>query len=502
MLLPYVQVEQLIQEIGEVFKIDVSVPPAPFTMSFFADGTPQAQRLGASTSRDEIDDLRDKIPEAVTGHGEPTTTSSAAQQESFGSFRSKCEKALAANKNNGGTGKHKKEQTRLLKARNVAQQLVRAQQYLGLRGIPKQPLPPDFNLSWTEQEKFRLEQEKVCNITLQPFNLNTAAPFHCEGNPVLVCIDVESYERAHHCITEIGISTLDTMDLKGVAPGNGGENWMNHIRSRHLRIREFLHLVNKDFCVGNPEDFQFGQSEIVSLGEAAGLVDGCFEPPFSAAYKHDSFPADDIAGSWAEMRAALDHATAPSTPEQAKSVAEPNQIPRKIIFVGHTLSADVAYLEKLGSKVFKALSKVKPDGDLNSADASDRKYYDISASIIEALDTATLFQVLSGESQVRKLTAIMSTFGRTAWFAHNGGNDARYTLEALLAITIQARINEDKVKLKPVKPFESLPTDQHKSQEEVAVTSAANSSQHAAENADEKAVECQLDSDDEDWQPY
>ena len=168
---------------------------------------------------------------------------------------------------------------------NAAQQLQRAQQYLGLRGIPKQPLPPNTNLSWTEQEKFRIEQDELCNITLKPLDLSRAAPFPCEGNPVIVCIDVESYERAHHCITEIGISTLDTLDLKDVAPGAGGENWMNHIRSRHLRIREFLNLVNKDFCVGNPEAFQFGNSEIVSLAEAAALVDACFEPPFCSAHK-------------------------------------------------------------------------------------------------------------------------------------------------------------------------------------------------------------------------
>ena len=94
MLLPYAQVEQLIREIGETFKIDVAVPPAPFTMSFFADGTPQAQWLGKSTTRDQVDDLRDSIPEAVTGHGEAPTSSSVAQLFSFGSFRSKCEKAL------------------------------------------------------------------------------------------------------------------------------------------------------------------------------------------------------------------------------------------------------------------------------------------------------------------------------------------------------------------------------------------------------------------------
>ena len=98
--------------------------------------------------------------------------------------------------------------------------------------------------------------------------------------------------------------------------------------------------------------------------------------------------------------------------------------------MGHNLSADVSYLEKLGSKVFKALSTVKPHANLDSADTNHRKYEEISASIVEALDTATLYQSLTGESQVRKLTAIMSEFGRTAWFAHNAGNDARYTLES------------------------------------------------------------------------
>ncbi len=39
----------------------------------------------------------------------------------------------------------------------------------------------------------------------------------------------------------------------------------------------------------------------------------------------------------------------------------------------------------------------------------------------------------------------MLGLGKTAWHLHNAGNDARYTLEALIGICIKARMDEDQV---------------------------------------------------------
>lgn len=69
---------------------------------------------------------------------------------------------------------------------------------------------------------------------------------------------MESYERNHNLITEIGIATLDTADIIDVAPGQGGVNWFEHIRARHFRVKEYSNLINTEFVTGCPDRFEFG----------------------------------------------------------------------------------------------------------------------------------------------------------------------------------------------------------------------------------------------------
>jgi hypothetical protein len=66
-----------------------------------------------------------------------------------------------------------------------------------------------------------------------------------------VSVDIEAFERDQKCITEIGISTLDTEDLIGTTSGGARSiNWGEKIVSRHFRIREYGHLRNKAFVEG------------------------------------------------------------------------------------------------------------------------------------------------------------------------------------------------------------------------------------------------------------
>src|SRR5271154_885556 len=72
----------------------------------------------------------------------------------------------------------------------------------------------------------------------------------------------------------------------------------------------------------------------------------------------------------------------------------------------------------------------------------------ILASIVGVLDTAPLYRVLKKESQNRSLANVLAGLGRSRWNFHNAGNDARYTLEALVALVIQARLNGDEAHAK------------------------------------------------------
>ena len=90
---------------------------------------------------------------------------------------------------------------------------------------------------------------------------------------VFVAIDVEAYERDHSKITEVGIATLDTRHLRGISPGDDhGGRWWDVIRSRHFRIKENAHLVNREFVSGCEDRFEFGQSEWISVVDAATIL--------------------------------------------------------------------------------------------------------------------------------------------------------------------------------------------------------------------------------------
>ena len=88
--------------------------------------------------------------------------------------------------------------------------------------------------------------------------IERSAPFDPEDSVIFICVDVESFERDHNLITEIGIATLDTADLATISPGKGGINWMSAIRARHFRIKEYEHLKNQEFIQCCAEYFQFG----------------------------------------------------------------------------------------------------------------------------------------------------------------------------------------------------------------------------------------------------
>ena len=452
LLLPLSQVQALINEIATAFKVEVTVPGFPFSLSFFDDGTPQPKLLGTTRSRADINDMQDKIPAPVKGHGEPPENASPALDYSFAAFKRKMDKAAAANKKKAAAVKKKKAQDRFLVIQDWCKQLRRAQRYFGLRPRPGKVPEPDPNMSWAEQEAFIKKHEKHVGLILDPLDVTKEVPFPFEEEPIIISVDIESYERAHSLITEIGISTLDTLDLVGTVPGDGGANWMKSIRSRHFRIKGREHLINKDFVTGHPDEFQFGESEFVALEDAGKAIGSCFEWPFSVQYKHDG-RLKNVANNWATHTAEGQpiEDTAASTTNGGSSANGTSSDPstmqqgppqRTILLLGHDLGTDLNYLANLGSRIFSAPRPPTYPAPHIDPDDIDNPVH----SILEALDTATLYKVLTREAQTRSLTSIMGDLGRTAWYAHCGGNDARYTLEALVAMVIKARIQDDQEK--------------------------------------------------------
>lgn len=93
---------------------------------------------------------------------------------------------------------------------------------------------------------------------------------------------------------------------------------------------------------------------------------------------------------------------------------------RNIILVGHDTKQDVAYLRKLGYDVYNL------------------------SNLMEEVDTASMWRYLTRDSNPRSLGVILAELGITGWNLHNAGNDAVYTLQAMIGIAIKAIVDKQK----------------------------------------------------------
>jgi hypothetical protein len=203
-------------------------------------------------------------------------------------------------------------------------------------------------------------------------------PFPFDQSVVFVCVDVESYEKAHNKITEVGIASLDTRDLIG-PPGIDGEKWRSKIQARHFRIKEYQHLVNYEYVHGCPDKFEFGTSVVVPLEEAADCVAACFMPPFCG---------------------------------EGGNLSDRNE-KRNLILLGHDTITDIHYLQNLGFDPQKV------------------------PGYLEIQDSAALYRVWRQEPQITKLGNILYDFDIPGWNLHNAGNDAVYTVQAMLGVCVR-----------------------------------------------------------------
>ena len=236
------------------------------------------------------------------------------------------------------------------------------------------PEPPRMEVpgqTWEEYVKLKGQFDEMHQQKLTPLNHKSPVPYPFEREVVFVSCDVEAYEKSHGTITEVGISSLDTLHLSGVPPGPGGANWIGKINSRHFRIKEYKHLVNKDFIVGCPDRFEkdFGESEFISIKDAPQVVASCFRAPFAAR-------------------------TSELTVIQEAAANEKN-LKRNLILVGHNAKQDVDYLRDMG--------------------------YDLSnlSNVLEVLDTADLYRALAHEENPSSLGTLLYNLGLSGWNLHN-----------------------------------------------------------------------------------
>lgn len=93
---------------------------------------------------------------------------------------------------------------------------------------------------------------------------------------------------------------------------------------------------------------------------------------------------------------------------------------RSVTFVGHDLGQDTRYMYKVGVDIEKL------------------------ASSIDQVDTQRLHKAWKDLDQPRSLGRVLDDLGLEHQFLHNAGNDAMYTLRAMLAIAVVAGKGKDK----------------------------------------------------------
>ncbi|CAK4031612.1 hypothetical protein DOTSEDRAFT_58207 [Lecanosticta acicola] len=301
--------------------------------------------------------------------GEPAMVLPTSGDRSLEAFKAKMQAALDANKNKNKAMKAKKHQQALVTRQGMVKETLRAQRYLGL--LPK------------KQDESQQQMPDITNLPMEPLDESRPCPHSFDSEPIFIAIDCEAWEKPPRPVTEIGVATLDTRDLKGIAPGLNGESWHQYIRGRHFRIIEYKNYTNSEYIQGCPDRFEFGDSEFVGNDSISSVLASCFREPFS---KKDEAPSAEG--------------------------EEPEK--RNIVIVGHDLGQDITYCHNIG---FSVLNR---------------------GNILDTVDTVNMHRAYSKDPNARSLGQVLSEFDLSGWHLHNAGNDAVYTLQAMLAIAVKS----------------------------------------------------------------
>ncbi|KAG8534145.1 uncharacterized protein KY384_000989 [Bacidia gigantensis] len=413
LLIPQNEVEQLFNEIEKSLGIYASFPDVSevpgFQLSFVEEGTPRPRYLGRFTEDCGMLELEGMIPV----EGSPLEAPEVLDERSFPFFRQKMLDAMAASKKKSKAVRQKKRKDRVENKRRWCSELKRGQCYLGLRPRGTDGKFEDFhkdsNMSHEESQKAQEDFELAAGIKLPSLDMTSAAPYDFDKNVIFVCVDIEVFEKDHRKITEIGFCTLDTLDIVRAPPGEGGKRWMNHLRCRHFRIVETAHLNNSEFVAGCADRFQpeFGTSEWISTQEIPQVVASCFKPPYSEPGKYTPYPfsAKEVPRGGSQYKPHVE--------------ADPSHR-RNVVLLGHGVRSDLDFLRNVGYDV----------GNLSN--------------MIEVLDTGNMYRAYKHELNPISLGALLMELELVGWNLHNAGNDAVYTTQALLGLSIAALSPDNK----------------------------------------------------------
>ncbi|KAI3177025.1 hypothetical protein DTO039G3_384 [Penicillium roqueforti] len=366
LLIPTSQAQALLDEINSALNLNLTltgVDKDGLVIDIDNEMLPQPMYLGRTSTHARKKKLESIVPSPLENWG---PHAHLVEPPVFEDFEKKIKQSIATTK----IRKSCKQAVRDARIKKWQESLGRAQAYFGLRP----PLKPNDT------------QPSFANGQIRPIDVLKPVNWAFQDAPIFICIDLEWMDR-YGSLTEVGISTLDMMDLEGVVPGDYGHMWVKKIRSRHLRVKEHRHWVNVTYITGCPGRFGFGESEIVPSAEIPKVVDAAFQPPYMVSLEGEDIPRH----------------------KNAK---------RNVILVGLDLHGDIIHLQKAGSQVFTSLNEP-------------------SSVIRETIDVAELYRADAEENQKRGLRALLGSLNILSFDLHNAGNDAHYTLHALVRLMLR-----------------------------------------------------------------
>lgn len=203
------------------------------------------------------------------------------------------------------------------------------------------------------------------------------------GDAVYIAIDTEG----SHFVREIGVSTLDTRDIRDITPGYRAANWIAKVKHQHFGLLE---------------------SRFSPLGDY-GRAFFCNTQHVAAANVR------------ALLLATLQFARQPSA----------DHAPRKVHLVGQSIAGDLSVLRRAANM------QVDLSGGPGSDFGFDRVYdtYDMSLAA-EQMGASFLSHRLG---HLARRLEVDSTYwhGETVRGIHNASNDAAYTMMVLLLFAVR-----------------------------------------------------------------
>lgn len=412
LLFPAPQVMHFLWEINRCFGMRLRLPshdddPA-MILNNYDDGVPRPRSIATITDHQDWLWISNSIPlftyEPV---GRPVDMK-IPTDEAMIAFRHQMTNMTNEEKKRKLDAKKKRAVARHRRQQNLNHELKRAQRYLGLR-LSKMgkhaasTAAADASASATGLSEVEKELKKM-SIKDRPqsaprINLDEKVRYPMESNVIFICIDVEMWEKSKQ-LTEIGVATLDTADIANVPPGENGMNWFPYIRPRHIAITEREHMQNSQYCEGNLYGFNFGKTQWIGERDIPKVIAECFKPPYSKVERPEDIVLnyDDTSRSHEEKR--------------------------NLVFVAHDARQDIQQLK------------------LNGYDPSNL------SNLVDVADTAHMYQSLTRSPNLAKLSNILLNLGLMGHNFHNAGNDAVYTMHAMIGIAIKSMADKEAVREK------------------------------------------------------